>query len=208
MLVSYVGFKELLIPVKNVSGRLSAAMIPSIQNLEEIKIKAQKLKTITVGKSKNRGLVLCFYNDMPSGTGIAYKIKAKKNANNFLSKVGFVADPLSNDSFDKLVFRINIYSIENHGIVNVTKKPIIFTCTPKDIRNNKFEYTLDEYIKLPDNAMVEFELVEDMGKQGIAFRGSGLGSKKMIRYLSKNKWDEMPLSMPFFIEYAQVKQAD
>lgn len=212
--VSYVGFKPIAIPVlaNSVTDNLVVQLYPVAFPLQEIKVMpTKKIRHITIGKKHSYGMFKTYIggtNFSTKGESYGLEVKDKKHTT-WLKSVGFYIIK-RDDMLKRMKIRINIYDMKNvkdaptNKFVNV-HKPIYFEYRQENIVKNKYTYTLPNPIQLPAEAMVEIELLEDMGQECVYYKSNLIGKGAWFRDFKEQNWDKPPFSVPFFLECVQER---
>lgn len=206
--VSYMGYQTANFPLDQIKADsvycINLKPMPTILN-EIIVNRSKKFKVKKQGKKRSSGMFKCFLNGESAGDTFGYEVRAKTGRRMLLYKVGFFFAEGPNQ-MQHMKFRINIYDMNGvkkgptNKFIGILPKPIYFDFNLGEQKSGKFVYTLPNYVLLPQNAVVEIELLENLNENMFYFKANILGKKTWSRTLKDNEWDQNPFSTPFFIE--------
>ncbi len=214
--ISYVGYQTATLPISqlNEDSIYSIRLQPLPMALNEVTVsRSNKFKVIKQGKKRNSGMFKCCLNGESAGDTFGYEVHAKKGKRMLLDKVGFffVEGP---NQMQRMKFRINVYDMNGakkgptSKFVNILPKPIYFDFVLGEQKSGKFIYSLPNYVMLPQNAVVEIELLENLNDNVFYFKANLLGKTTWSRTLKDTEWDKIPFSTPFFIECVEEQIPD
>lgn len=112
--------------------------------------------------------------------------------------------------------RVNIYDastkstkssgIERWDYTNVLHKPVIFSYSKEQVIDNLFTYTLPEPILLPEKALVEIEILDDIPEtETIFFKSNMFGRGVISRDVNEKSWVKIPIPTPFTLIFLEEK---
>ena len=142
---------------------------------------------IKVVGNKSRLMTVDFStNELGGEIGTVMKIK-KTPA--FIQNVNF---NIASNKFDSILFRVNIYKMEN-GLpgVSILNEPILVTTK---MHKGTLSIDLKKYnLYVDDNFFVSLEWIKDLGKKPLVFGGGLSGQPSYMRITSQGTWDKLPL---------------
>lgn len=106
-------------------------------------------------------------------------------------------------------FRINVYDMSkvtesmSSDFCNILPKPIYFRYTGT-AKSGKFEHALSDIILLPTDAMVEIEMLDNLGENKLWFKSNLVGKQSWTKTLNESKWMKLPFAAPFFVECIEI----
>lgn len=141
----------------------------------------------------------------PAGSKVADKDSAKVAENR---------KPLL--PLQKMRMRVNIYDasqkrtkssgIERWDYTNILHTPILFTYNWDDVADNRFIFTLPDPVLLPEKALVEIEMLDEMPDNELVFFKSNLfGRGVMSRDVNDKSWVKLPVAVPFTLLFLEEK---
>lgn len=151
------------------------------------------------------------YTGKTAGENCGYEFHAKKGKELVLHKVGFFYANKPEPQMTKMKFRINVYDMSHvkedptTNFIPAIPAPIYFDFELGDKKKGKFEYILPESVILPPDAMVEIEMVDDLGDEGFLFKSNLIGKSIWSRSLKENHWGKNPFCAPFFVECLEME---
>lgn len=139
----------------------------------------------------------------PAGSKVADKDSAKIAEN---------WEPLN--PLQKMRIRINIYDashkrtkssgIERWDYTNILHSPIIFTYNWDEVVDNRFIFTLPDPVLLPEKALVEIEMLDQMPDNELVFFKSNIfGRGVMSRDVNDKSWVKLPMAVPFTLLFLE-----
>lgn len=116
----------------------------------------------------------------------------------------------------RMRMRVNIYDastkstkssgIERWDYTNILHKPIIISYTKEQVIDNLFTYTLPEPILLPEKALVEIEILDEIPTdEMIIFKNNMFGRGIIFRNVNEKIWTKIPLATPFTLIFLEEK---
>ena len=170
--------------------------------LKEVIVSPIEFKEKTEGSKGKLGVVAFETNpDTSLGSEVGTVIKVKK-APALIRDVNFVFKGTTYD--DSILFRINIYSMNNeHPGETILSQPICFVT---NITKGILTVNLEKYNMYVENDfMVALEWLQELGEKELRF-GTGLKGKSFMRVTSQGDWDRFPLgSIGIFATILNVK---
>jgi len=170
--------------------------------LKEVIVSPIEFKEKTEGSKGKLGVVSFETNpDTSLGSEVGTVIKVKK-APALIRDVNFVFKGTTYD--DSILFRINIYSMNNeHPGETILSQPICFVT---NITKGILTVNLEKYNMYVENDfMVALEWLQELGEKELRF-GTGLKGKSFMRVTSQGDWDRFPLgSIGIFATILNVK---
>ncbi len=215
LLISYLGYKTQKVPMIQLKGNspVNFKLTPAPKMLNGVYVypnKKIKTKTKKKGKKHSWALLRSYIDGLTAGECFGYEFHTKKDRTLVLDKVGFFCcDGLNR--MTEMKFRINVYDMKSvkkspsKDFVSVLDKPIYFDYMLIDNREGKFEYELPQQIVLPEHAMVEIEMLENLNEKRFWFKSNLIGRKTWSKFLSEDEWIQDPFGTPFFIECIEIK---
>ena len=144
LVVSCVGFKRVLIPVKNVSSVIQ--LTPSVLELPVVTVKPSKSKKLLLNEFKRNSIRL-FYatqmNDTASMVQLAQYFENPGSATWFVSNLNIARGRYYPKANDKVKFRLRFYGIDEKGRPDV--KDICESILLKDKNHNIIKVDLSKY---------------------------------------------------------------
>lgn len=112
--------------------------------------------------------------------------------------------------------RVNIYDasakstkssgIERWDYINVLHEPIIINYTKDKVTDNLFTHTLPEPVLLPEKALVEIEILDEIPEnEMIFFKSNMFGRGVMTRQVNDRTWIKLPVATPFTLFFLEEK---
>lgn len=112
--------------------------------------------------------------------------------------------------------RINIFDasakstkssgIERWDYTNVLQAPIIINYTKEQVVDNKFSHSFQEPILLPEKALVEIEILDEIPEnEGVFFKSNVFGRSVMSRDVNEKTWIKFPVATPFTLVFLEEK---
>ncbi len=206
--ISYVGYTIRAFPLAglDINDTITVEMNPGKTSLPEFAVTSNKrLKRHIKGKRHSSGILKTYIDRQSIGDCVGYEFHAKKGKKLIVDKVGMMF--CDGDSMaTHIKFRINIYDMSKvhrdptRNFVNVLNKPIYFDFILTNTDERKIEYTLPDPIVLPEDAMVELEVVDIIEGNKLWYKSNVLGKRTWTRVLEDNFWIKDPFAMPFFVE--------
>ena len=170
--------------------------------LKEVIVSPIEFKEKTEGSKGKLGVVAFETNpDTSLGSEVGTVIKVKK-APALIRDVNFVFKGTTYD--DSILFRINIYSMNNeHPGETILSEPIYVVT---NITKGILTVNLEKYnLYVENDFMVAIEWLEELGEKELRF-GMGLKGKSFMRVTSQGDWDRFPLgSIGIFATILNVK---
>jgi len=170
--------------------------------LKEVIVSPIEFKEKTEGSKGKLGVVAFETNpDTSLGSEVGTVIKVKK-APALIRDVNFVFKGTTYD--DSILFRINIYSMNNeHPGETILSEPIYVVT---NITKGILTVNLEKYNMYVENDfMVALEWLQELGEKELRF-GTGLKGKSFMRVTSQGDWDRFPLgSIGIFATILNVK---
>jgi hypothetical protein len=207
--ISMIGYHSISVTIddfkmahqQNMDGLIIELIRKSIV-LKEVIVTPHEFKEKSVGSKGNFGTVAFESNEdtiLASEIGTVMKVK---RAPALIRDVNIVFRGNSYD--DSILFRINIYSM-NNGVPgeNILTEPIYVNT---DIKKGILTINIEEYNLYVDNDfMVALEWLEERGEKDVRF-GIGLKGKSFMRAAPEGEWDRFPLgSIGIFATILNVK---
>ncbi len=198
LLFSMLGYEDKAIIVKTFMG-LSAhsiALSPKPIVTETVEINAKDFKTANLGNKGSPNIKAGYVsNDLGSELGIPVKIKGSPT---FLEKLTI---QMTDNAFDSLFFRVNIYSLKNGKPGKSLLKENIFIISTQ--KTGKLTLNLSPYnIVLYEDFVIALEWVKDFESQkkiadkktGLLFQ-AGMNGPTYVRKVSQGAWEKIPIGI-------------
>ncbi len=203
--ISYIGYKPLALSLKEFKkryGQTNASVLLEQSNvqLQEVVIKPKKTITKIIGNTNNSKSVTAGFtsNDLGSEIGVPMKIKTRLT---YIEELNF---NIANNSYDTVVFRVNVYTIKN-GVPdsNILVQPIY-------VKLNSASGTLtvdlkDKNIHVDHDFFVSLEWLKDLGKGQLFFPAGLMNSHSYVRNASQGKWEKIPIGIGFYCKISYQK---
>jgi len=180
--------------IKNkIANPLKIELETSQTQLSEVVVYSREFKEKVLGnETESKAIVAGFSsNELGNEVGIVIKIKHKP------TYIETFNVNIASNKYDTLKFRINFYTLKD-GMPdkNILKQPIIVKTT---LKNGKLSIDLRKSnIIVEDDFLVALEWIEDLGKDGLYFSASLMGSPVIARYTSQGDWNKIgPVSLGF-----------
>lgn len=233
--VSSVGYERKLVAMAQEMARIDTLRIyltPKEYPLSEVTVRPpRKTKVLKKGKRHGGGLAKSATR-FKRGDCVAWDA-GSKGKRIWLTAVGMQSFPgpepkVSKDSFSsddagiwpvalrKMRMRINVYDassketahhgLERRGYTNTLQRPVIFTYEWSKVVDNWFVHTFPEPILLPEKALVEIEMLDDMPENElIFFKCNVFGRGVMSRDVNDRDWIKLPIAVPFTLTFIEEK---
>ena len=202
---SMIGYSTKLLSVSELqNGNRIVLLSPSVIELRPAEIAAKKLKAKKIGKSSGAGVVFSVgVLDAGGEIGAVMKMPSKKES--FLKDFNF---KITGNNPDSVVFRLNLYSVEKDGFINILNDNIYFTLH-KGVTGN-IRVDLSPYqIVVDGDILVSIEFLEIFAPEvefdeddpsryfygDINIAGSFVGPKSYMRQTSQGEWEKVPMSI-------------
>lgn len=209
--ISYLGYTPIKLTAASLCNDsiISVELTPAITKLDKITVLPQsKQKSIIRGKKSSRGIMKSYLDGNSAGDCFGYEFHTPKNKRLYLNKVGFYYCE-GDSQMTNMNFRINVYDMSKVSdsmttdFVNVLPSPIYFSYT-SGAKSGKFEHTLSDIILLPTDAMVEIEMLDNLGDKKLWFKSNLVGKQSWTKTLNESEWMKMPFAAPFFVECIEI----
>lgn len=179
--------------IKKFTNPVVIDLEPRSVQLDEVVIQSRPFKKKILGNTTESKAVSAGFssNELGNEVGIVIKIKNKP------TYIEAFNVSIANNKYDTVKFRINFYTLKD-GLPdkNILRQPIIVKTTLKtgilsvDLR--KYNIVVDE------DFFAALEWIEDLGKDGLYFSASLMGSPIIARYTSQGDWRKVgPVSLGF-----------
>lgn len=192
--ISCLGFYSKIILIKDFINNKSIVLDVKTEKLDEVVIISSREKEYTVGNSKTstkRSVNFSITNKKNQNLGaeIGKKFNLKKGKNNYLKEFMFF---ISNNNFDDIIFRINIYTIKkNKPFQKINTENIII-----EVSNSKKGWIttdLSPYdIITTDDIIISVEWIDYLGEKGsklsLPIIIPSLFANHYYKYGSQSKW--------------------
>lgn len=117
---------------------------------------------------------------------------------------------------EKTRLRINIYDasdksaksngIERWNYTNILHSPLIIQYSNDQVADNRFSYYFPEPVLLPEKALVEIEILDEIPENEVLFFKSNLfGRGVMYRDVNDRSWLKLPVATPFTLVFLEEK---
>jgi len=197
---SIIGYKSLTLKVSDFLQKYKNPadifLETEAYKLPEVVITDKPLKKAILGNKTESVMMQAGFtsNELGNEVGIAIKIKRTPA---YIEKFNIF---ISDNTYDTLKFRINIYSLKD-GLPgeNIMKQPVVVYTT---LKRGRLSIDLSKYnIVAYGNVFASLEWIEDLGKNGLYFSASFGGSPVMARHTSQGNWEKVgPVSMGINLE--------
>jgi hypothetical protein len=200
--ISSLGYKAIAVRVSDASKFNGNFMLePQAVALNEITIKPKTIKSIKLGNTADSKSMQAGFasNDLGSELGTVLKY-SKKNP----GKIKNVHFNISNNTYDSLLFRVNIYSFKKGKTGESLLKEAIYVRTK--IKNGTLNLDLDaKEIYITGDALLALEWIKDLGSKGLYFSCGLLNANSYARKASQGDWEKIPVGIGFWAEVAYEK---
>lgn len=165
-------------------------------------------KSKIIGKTSSSGIFKSALENTASGDSFGYEVHAKAGKSMKLDKVGFYYTEGPKQA-SQLEFRINIYDMSNVGNKEVTSDfqkiyTDTFSYTLGDKNKGKFEYSLPNPVLLPQDSMVEIEILQPLDNQILWYRSNLFEDDVWTKSKDSDNWIKTPFAIPFFFNCTEV----
>lgn len=234
LLVSCVGYEKQMVIMNPEMANLDTLriyMVPRSLQLSEVTVKpSEKHKILKKGKRHKGGLAGC-YMHFDRGECYAWEAGSKgkriwltgleiqsyqpvdiENIDSIAASKGKItAHPI-----EKMRLRVNIYDAthtapgtsrhERWGYEQILNTPIIINYSNSQVVDNSFSYTFPEPIFLPDKALVEIEILDEIPEnETLGFKTNILARNVLIRDINDQCWLKLPVATPFTLIFLEEK---
>lgn len=182
-----------------------------LMSSSEVVATQSKAKNQVKGKKNGKGWLKSYLDGQSKGECFGYEVHAKKDKQNVLDRVGFYYCE-GDSQMTSMKFKINIYDMSevekspSDKFVSVLNEPIYFEYTLGETKSGKYEFSLPTPVVLPDDAMIEIEMLENLNDNKFWFKSNLLAKKTWARTADNKSWEQNPFASPFFIEYSESKK--
>lgn len=216
IVVRYVGFKPQTIALADLNYTTfndTITLIECMNTLPEITVRPHNYKIVRKGKKHKKGMFKAFLdvNEL-AGETFGFEFHSKRGHTLWIDKIGFYIEKTDN-TMKRMKFRVNIYDMSNvHGDIsdkfeNILSFPIFFEYHIEEIIDGKYIYNLPNLIKLPKDAMVEIEALENREGEEFIYYCNLFGKESWSKTLDgKDLWIKSKFALPFFIDCAQYSE--
>jgi hypothetical protein len=204
--ISMLGYESQQFLVREFEGMLSQqnsiiSLLPQSRNLQEIVIKPKKTKTLLAGNTTNSQIISAGFvsNDLGSEVGTVLRYNKKKPGK--LENVNF---NIAYNSFNNLLFRVNIYDFKNGKVgENLLKEPLYLE-TSMDSGTLTLDLS-EKNIYVHNDCLLTLEWIKDFGKKGLMFSAGFFNSDSYSRKVSQGDWNKAPVGLGFWAEIVHEK---
>jgi len=171
------------------------------QNIEEVFVSAGKFKKIIIGNNIKSPMIVAGFQDRELGSELGTMLKFDKKNKGRVVSFNFNVSSLQNDS---LIFRVNLYKMEN-GLPgqNMLKTPIYaFSKLSSGIISVDLS---EESIYIKEDSFLSIELIEDINFEGIFFKSGFLRSPSFHRPNSESEWKKAAVDLGVWAEVVYKK---
>lgn len=216
IVVGYVGFKPQTVALADLdlaSGNNVITLEESTTALPELTVRPRKYKKQRHGKKHHTGMMKASLDvGNIAGETYGFEFHSKPGRALWLDNVGFYIEE-SDDMMKRMKFRVNIYDMSrvtgdiSDKFDNILPAPLTFEYRNEDVRDGTYTYRLPEMIRLPENAMVEIEALENREGEAFAYRCNLLGKGSWSKTLEGDGlWIKSTFAMPFFAECIETEE--
>ena len=204
--VSMLGYESRLFLVRDFENFLAqqSGMIslqPQNRKLQEVVIKPRKTKIITAGNTTDSKFMSAGFtsNDLGSEVGTVLRYNKKKPGK--LENVNF---NIASNSYNNVLFRVNLYEFKNGKIgENLLKEPLY-----TDFTGDSGTLTLDlsdKDIYISSDCLLTLEWIKDYGRRGLFFSAGFFNSDSYARKTSHGDWFDVPAGLGFWATIVHEK---
>lgn len=187
---SMVGYetKSLLVNYFKEDPAKKVYLSPKAYVLKEVKVTYHKYKKLRLGNPVLSHDLRSGFADNELGSELGVKVYARKQAilKDLNLNVGIC-------TYDSVIYRLNIYSIENDtSFQNILTEPIYISFS-KDQINEAIVYNLMKYsITVNGAILITLELYKDLGEGRLLFNTAYFTGITYHRKTSQGKWTQSP----------------
>lgn len=174
---------------------------PKTRQLQEVVIKPRKTKTLIAGNTTNSRIMSAGFasNDLGSEVGTVLRYNKKKPGR--LENVNF---NLAYNSYDQVLFRVNLYAFKNGRIgENLLKEPLYLETSQE---NGTLTLDLsDKDIVITGDCLLTLEWIKDLGRSGLMFSAGFFNADSYARKISQGDWYKAPAGLGFWATIVHEK---
>ena len=194
--ISLVGYRSYAAPVAQFTQMLAQqngiiVLKPNVRQLQEVVIKPRKTKTILAGNTTDSRFISAGFvsNDLGSEIGTVLRYNKKKPG-----KIEDVNFNIAYNSYDQLLFRVNIYDFKNGKIgENLLKEPLYLETS---MEHGTLNLNLsDKNILITNDCLLSLEWIKDFGESGLMFSAGFFNSDSYARKISQGDWFKVPAGL-------------
>ncbi len=199
LVISMLGFERIMMTVEQYlssypKDKATIALIPKTFIKSDVVVRPRKFISKTLGNSNTgKSMSLGFMsNDLGSELGV--RMKVKKNHNCFIDTLFF---NINSCTYDSVVFRVNIYSLEKGKPQNsLLDTPLYVICK---IQNGTLKVDVSHLnLQTDEDFFVSLEWLRDLGEGTLNFNAGFTNTHSMARKASQGSWNSLPAGVGFY----------
>lgn len=204
--ISMLGYESKVFLVGNIESMLGhqngiITLQPQNRTLQEVVIKPRKTKTITLGNTTDTRMMSAGFSSNDLGSEVGTVLHYNKKKPGLLLNVNF---NIAYNSFEHLLFRVNIYDFKDGKIgENLLKEPLYLE-TSTDFGTLTLDLS-EKNIIIAHDCLLTLEWIKDFGKQGLMFSAGFFNSPSYARKTSHGKWFKSPAGLGFWATVVHEK---
>lgn len=187
---SIIGYKSKTYKIADLIKKQDDRIFLEKENYEidEIVVIPRKYKTKILGNETQSQVMQAGFSNNELGNEVGVKIKIK-GVPTFIESFNFY---ISQNKYDSLFFRLNIYSIKNGLPFENLLKENIFLST--QVEYGAVSFDLKKYnIVVEEDFIISLEWIKNLGENGLYFSASFANAPIYTRVTSQGEWEKVSI---------------
>jgi len=195
---SIIGYTAKKIVVSSLIKQTNIKLMPDETELEAIVIRPRNMKNTKLGNDFNSQAIIAGFTSDDLGSELGTVMKVKSNKTYYLKSCGF---NFAQINYDSIIFRINIYNLENGLPGKLLQQLPIYVTAYRDQR--KVIIDLKPYgITVDDDFVLSLEWLQDLPDKtkAVMFCAGFFGNKIVYRQVAQSAWEDFPVGVGMWCE--------